>query len=171
MTFLSNGLAAKTILMTSALCVLALLSGCAEDAAVEQTPEETAALLARIKPAVTLDEILGKTAPVESKAADAPAAEGSATATEKTVAVTSGADMAGKKLYDGACMACHSTGAAGAPKLGDKAAWESRAAAGFDAMLSSAIKGKGVMPPNGGSAYSEAEMRQVIEYMLAEAGL
>ena len=76
-----------------------------------------------------------------------------------------------KKLYDGACMACHAAGVAGAPKTGDGVAWQSRLGAGVDALVASAISGKGAMPPNGGSTYSEQQLRSVIEYILAESGL
>ncbi len=74
-------------------------------------------------------------------------------------------------LYQGACMACHTTGVANAPKLGDNAAWSSRAGLGLEGLLQSAIKGKGAMPPKGASSYSDEELRSVIEYMLAEAKL
>ena len=62
------------------------------------------------------------------------------------------------------------TGAAGAPKLGDKAAWAPRLGQGMDAMLASVLNGKGAMPPKGGSTYSEQEIAVVVEYMLAQAG-
>jgi cytochrome c5 len=83
-------------------------------------------------------------------------------------------DMAQKspqQLYQGACLACHASGVAGAPKTGDSAAWSARAGNGIDAMLASAINGKGAMPPKGGSTYSDEQLRSVIEYMLAESGL
>jgi cytochrome c5 len=77
---------------------------------------------------------------------------------------------AGKKLYDGSCMACHASGVAGAPKLGDKAAWAPRASAGVDALTASVIKGKGAMPPKGAAAAaSDAEIRAAVEYMLAQS--
>jgi cytochrome c5 len=76
----------------------------------------------------------------------------------------------GKKLYDASCMACHATGAAGAPKLGDKAAWAARAKAGLDALTASVIKGKGAMPPRGAAASAtDAQIRAAIEYMLAQS--
>jgi cytochrome c5 len=167
MVFSNKGLALKTLLMASGLYFMALLSGCSDGTMEGATPEETAALLERIKPAVTLEEIRGESAQVKDAAADDPATEAATSVADSS----STADMPGKKLYGGACMACHSTGAAGAPKLGDKSAWEPRAETGMEAMLSTSINGKGAMPPNGGSAYTEAEMQQVIEYMLAEAGL
>lgn len=55
----------------------------------------------------------------------------------------------GKKVYDASCMACHSTGAAGAPKLGDKAAWAPRIAQGLDTLHTHAVKGIRAMPPRG----------------------
>lgn len=103
----------------------------------------------RIKPVVTLDDIL----------ANASGAAGDA-----------GVKTA-KQLYEGACLACHASGVAGAPKVGDVAAWELRLESGLDMITASAIQGKGAMPANGGSAYSEEEIRAVIEYMIAESGL
>ena len=80
-------------------------------------------------------------------------------------------EMSPRQLYDGACMACHASGVAGAPKLGDAAGWQGRMGSGIDGLLSSAISGKGAMPPKGGSAYSDDQLRLVIEFMLGEAGL
>ena len=76
-----------------------------------------------------------------------------------------------QQLYEGACLACHASGVAGAPKVGDGAAWQARLGDGIDALLTSAIKGKGAMPPKGGSTYTDDQLRLVIEYILAESGL
>ena len=74
----------------------------------------------------------------------------------------------GKKAYESGCNACHGTGVAGAPKLGDKAAWESRLKAGKDALYASAVKGKGAMPPKAGQpALTEAEIKAGVEFMIA----
>jgi len=107
----------------------------------------------RIRPVVTLDDIIK---------ADETVIQAETT----EVAAKTPAD-----LYQGACMACHTTGVANAPKLGDNAAWSSRAGLGLEGLLQSAIKGKGAMPPKGTSSYSDEELRSVIEYMLAEAKL
>ncbi len=115
--------------------------------------QDDGSLFDRIRPVVTLADITG------SKAEDSAAV--AVVATTKSP----------KELYDSACLACHNTGVAGAPKLGDAEAWAARAGGGVDALLASAKAGKGAMPPNGGSAFSEAEMKSVIEMMLAEAGL
>jgi cytochrome c5 len=71
-------------------------------------------------------------------------------------------------VYDSACVACHAAGVAGAPKLGDKAAWAPRLAAGIDGLTTSVIKGKGAMPPKGGNAsIKDADIKAAVEYMTA----
>lgn len=90
-------------------------------------------------------------------AAPAPAAPASA-------AVAAGA---GEALYKQACAACHVAGVAGAPKFADKAAWAPRLALGVDGLTASVIKGKGAMPPKGGSAASDADIKSAVTYMLA----
>ncbi len=71
-------------------------------------------------------------------------------------------------LYTSICSACHIAGVANAPKLGDKAAWAPRLAAGVDGLTASVIKGKGAMPPKGGAAAaSDAEIKAAVEYMVA----
>ena len=69
-------------------------------------------------------------------------------------------------VYAQACQVCHLAGVAGAPKLGDQAAWAPRAAQGVDALTASVIKGKGAMPPRGGSSATDTQLRQVVEYMV-----
>lgn len=76
----------------------------------------------------------------------------------------------GKKIYDSVCMACHMTGVAGAPKLGDKAAWAPRLQQGMDALVQSALKGKGAMPPKGGNpGLPDADVRAAVEFMASQA--
>jgi cytochrome c5 len=104
----------------------------------------------RLKPVVTIDDIM---AGVTTGSGD--------NSTEKTP----------KQLYAGACQACHVAGVAGAPKVGDKVAWQARLGDGIAAIVSSAIMGKGAMPANGGSTYTEEQIKSVVEYMLAESGL
>lgn len=72
----------------------------------------------------------------------------------------------GKAVYQQKCAACHAVGVAGAPKLGDKAAWEPRLAAGKEALVQSVIKGKGAMPPRAGMNASDAEAAAVVDYMV-----
>ncbi len=70
-------------------------------------------------------------------------------------------------LYTQACAACHVAGVANAPKLGDKAAWGPRLALGVDGLTASVIKGKGAMPPRGGSTGSDADIKAVVQYMVS----
>ena len=75
----------------------------------------------------------------------------------------------GEALYKQVCTGCHAQSVAGSPKFGDKAAWAPRIKTGIDAMTASVIKGKGVMPPKGGSAASDADIRAAVEYMASAA--
>ncbi len=76
---------------------------------------------------------------------------------------------AGENLYKSACVVCHASGVANAPKLGDKQAWTPFLAQGTDALMVTVLKGKGAMPPRGGSAADDATLRAAVEYMLAAA--
>jgi cytochrome c5 len=76
----------------------------------------------------------------------------------------------GKQVFDSTCMACHATGVAGAPKLGDKAAWAPRLGQGLDTLVQHAIKGKNAMPPKGGNtSLSDAQVRAAVEFMVSQA--
>ena len=80
--------------------------------------------------------------------------------------------MSGADIVKATCFVCHGTGAAGAPKIGDKAAWEPRAAKGIDTLLQHAVSGFNAMPPKGGNAaLSKAELKAAIEQMLADTGV
>lgn len=79
----------------------------------------------------------------------------------------------GEAIYRQTCAACHDAGVAGAPKLGDAAAWQERRGKGVDAMLGLVVEGvqgySGTMPPRGGNATaSDAELRAAIEFMLRQ---
>src|SRR5690606_9206835 len=99
-------------------------------------------------------------------AAPAPAAKAEAPAAPATEAAA--IDPAGEKLYKAVCFACHASGVAGAPKLGDKAGWAKYVETGMDAMVKNAIHGVGAMPPRGGSQASDAEVKAAVEYMVHE---
>ena len=73
-----------------------------------------------------------------------------------------------KQVVDSACAACHSAGVANAPKFGDKDAWAKRMEVGIDALAASAIAGKGVMPPRGGSQLDDEQIKLAIEYMMSK---
>src|SRR5258705_7093007 len=76
----------------------------------------------------------------------------------------------GEQVFAAQCTACHAAGALGAPKLGDTAAWASRIKAGFDALLHSALAGKGQMPPQGGGDFSDYEVARAVVYMADKGG-
>jgi len=114
-------------------------------------------------------------APAEATATAAATPAAVATATAPTAAVktaaaapaaTSGTPPA---LFAQTCQACHAAGVAGAPKIGDKAAWAPRLAQGVDGLTANVVKGKGAMPPKGGSNASEAEIKAVVAYMVSQA--
>ena len=76
------------------------------------------------------------------------------------------ADLSPEEMYTKACLACHDTGAAGAPKKGDPAAWTDRLAKGIDGLTASAISGIGAMPPRGGSQFSDEQIGAIVEFIL-----
>lgn len=101
----------------------------------------------------------------------APVGQVSVGATAVASAPAAGAAADPKATFQSACFACHGTGAAGAPKLGDKAAWKPRIAKGKDALYHSALNGtaKG-MPPKGGRAdLSDDTIKAVVDFMVAES--
>lgn len=100
----------------------------------------------------------------------APAADAASDAAPAEVATVRG----GEEVYNTACMACHGSGAAGAPKLGDAAAWKARIAQGADVLHKHALEGfqgtVGFMPPKGGQvALPDAEVIAAVDFM-AEKG-
>lgn len=77
--------------------------------------------------------------------------------------------QAGDAVFKAQCAACHDAGLAGAPKFGDAAAWSARIATGYEALLTSALKGKGAMGAQGGGAFSDIEIGRAVVH-LANAG-
>ena len=106
---------------------------------------------------------LAVVASAEAKPAAGESSASAPAAAAPTAAL--GAD-AGKKLYEQACVACHAAGVAGAPKLGDKGAWQPRLAQGVDSLTAHVIAGKGAMPPRGASTATDAELHAAVEYMV-----
>lgn len=112
------------------LAVLALLCGIASLPAFANVIED--GINARLQPA-------GSVCIEGSDCAAATAA----------VSTASAGPRSGEQVYNGACTACHSTGAAGAPKLGDAAAWAARVSKGVDTLHANAINGFNAMPAKG----------------------
>jgi cytochrome c5 len=104
-------------------------------------------------------------------AATAPAVATAAAAAPQPFAATTvaAAGGSGEALYKQACFACHATGVANAPKFGDKAAWAPRIQQGLPQLLQSVLKGKGAMPPKGGTAAPDNEIRAAVDYMVGAA--
>jgi cytochrome c5 len=99
---------------------------------------------------------------------------GAAPAAGEAAAPTAAPARDGQQVYQASCIACHGAGIAGAPKVGDRAAWSQRNAKGNAALYASAIKGfqgaAGVMPPKGGNpALSDAEVKAAVDYMVAQS--
>lgn len=116
--------------------------------------ESEEVLLDNIRP-VGQVYVAGESAPEPEPVADAGAAA---------------APKSGEEIYNGNCMACHGTGAAGAPKLGDAAAWAPRIAKGMDSLVSSAVNGLNAMPPKGlCMTCSDADLQAAIEYMVSQS--
>ena len=103
-------------------------------------------------------------------------AEPQAAAATQAASAASDQPVDGKSTYTAACFACHGTGAAGAPKVGDKAAWGDRLAKGIDTLKANAINGytgeSGVMPAKGGNpALSDEAVDAAVIYMIEASKL
>ncbi len=148
----------------------------------QDDPAAQAALEKRIRPVgrVALDgepESAPATAPAPASAAEisaepAPPAEAIPEPAADPVAAT---EPDGQAVYQNACIACHATGAGGAPLLGDTAAWPDRIAQGRDVLVDHAINGftgsAGVMLPKAGRAdLSDEEVTAAVDYMIAKIG-
>ena len=121
--------------------------------AVELSDAQRAAIEARIKP-------VGESCMEGDNSCGAPA-----------VAASAG-PRSGEEVYNTACMACHSTGAAGAPKVGDAAGWAARIAKGTDALYASGVNGvpgTGMIAKGGCVACSDEEIHAAVDFMVANS--
>ena len=78
----------------------------------------------------------------------------------------------GEQVYKGTCSTCHDAGIAGAPKLGDKAAWAPRIKQGKDALYKVSLQGKpgtAMVAKGGNSNLSDADVKAAVDYMMAKA--
>ncbi|MBT0571821.1 cytochrome c5 family protein [Curvibacter sp. CHRR-16] len=87
-----------------------------------------------------------------------------------TVVEASRDPLTGEQVFNARCSACHATGANNAPKFQDNSAWAPRIKQGFETLINSALKGKNLMPPQGGSDLSELEIARGVAYMANAAG-
>ncbi len=154
------------------------LTGCSSSE--PQSSTDDPGLIERIKPVVSLEDITA--APAEPVAApkveikempevvDAPVKTLAVGGEEPAATSTTHDIAAGAAAYKTACFACHDTGVAGAPKLGDAVAWGPRIATGFDALMHTALNGKGAMPAKGGAAHlTDAQIANVVAFMVSKA--
>lgn len=132
--------------------------------------------LGKDDPAMSEEAVAKRLKPVgELVLAGSPQAAAAAAATPATAvaaAPASAADGANKtkSIYDASCAACHGSGVAGAPKLGDKQAWAARIKAGNATLYSSALKGKNAMPAKGGNpSLADADVKAVVDYMVGQS--
>ncbi len=116
---------------------------------VVKVPDTVEDVAARIQPVVTFEAVEEVVAALAASAAMA--------------------DMSPLQIYEAACLACHTTGAAGAPKLGDAADWTARLEKGIDMLVSNAINGIGAMPARGGSQFDDDQIKQAVEYILDQS--
>lgn len=129
-----------------------------------------AAILYMVHDAQPTADATPETAKTKEAPADKASAEPATNKTEDIPAATEEQLATGKKIYDSACVACHSTGVAGAPKFGDKETWAPYIATGMDTMLQIAISGKGAMPPRGTAMNaSDEDLQAAILYMIQDA--
>lgn len=78
----------------------------------------------------------------------------------------------GEAVYSRACVGCHLTGAAGAPRLGDKHAWAARVGRGRDALVQSAINGvpgTAMLARGSCASCSDDQIRAAVDYMLSKS--
>jgi cytochrome c5 len=114
-------------------------------------------------------------APQTAAPTPAPAPEAAAPVAAPAAPAAGGGNVAkGEDTYKKTCFACHDAGVAGAPKLGDKAAWGTRIAQGNDILYTHSIKGfqgkAGMMPPKGGNmTLSDADVKAAVDYMVAQS--
>ncbi len=122
-------------------------------ASAAQADGHEAAIKERIKP-------VGEVCVEGTACADASAAPAAA-------AVASSGPRSGEDLYNTKCMACHGTGAAGAPMKGNKGQWAPRIEKGLEQLVANAISGINAMPPKGTCMdCSDEEIHNAVEYMV-----
>ncbi len=102
----------------------------------------------------------------------APPSASPASATTTTAAKSTGGNNdagKGRGVYQSVCAVCHAGGVAGAPRLGDAAAWNPRIKSGVAALYTSALRGKAAMPAKGGNtALGDADVKAAVDFMLAQ---
>lgn len=99
-----------------------------------------------------------------------PPAAATPAAPAPAIASGTGAQASGEDPYKKACAACHDQGVAGAPKLGDKTAWETRMQQGMDTLYSVGLNGKpgtAMVAKGGNASLSDADVKAAVDYMVS----
>jgi len=136
-------------------------------AAKETNPQAAQKIAERLAPAGAV--YAGDTGRASMLAAQEAAAKAAASQ------VAFGGSTDGKTVYEGLCHSCHTAGVAGAPKLGDKAAWAPRIAQGIDTLVKHAIEGYhgpdgNFMPPKGGNpALTDEQVTNAVHWIADQA--
>lgn len=119
-------------------------------------------------PQVSSDQPPPAAAPPSGSQGTAPGAQAGG---DTTAAAAGGDTQQGEKVYKQVCATCHDQGLAGAPKVGDKGAWQPRIAKGMETLVKNSIQGfqgnQGVMPPRGGvQSLSDQDVSAAVTYMV-----
>ena len=159
---MSLGLRKQPLLTLLSMIILGFsaltMSACSDK---ESAPEQKAA--ATPEPALQVPE------PAEPETEEVAKPAELVEQPEEVVAESAAASRDGQTVYKTACFACHDAGVAGAPKLGDAAAWAPRIVKGNDALYSSLQNGLNAMPPKGTCMNcSDDELRAVLDYMIEQ---
>ena len=153
------------VLAAVALAILVLamkMSDLTQGIYTRDTAEYQAAVAERIRPVGEVyrpgEERVSSRPTIETVAEPAPVA----------------ASLTGPQVYNSACIACHGAGVAGAPILGDAAAWTARIDQGIEVLTRHAVEGYsgavGYMPAKGGRTdLSDEEVAGAVDYMVAES--
>jgi cytochrome c5 len=149
------------VVITVVVFVIArIVTKTVQDDTASRVAQETA-IAERIRPVGTV--VIAGDEPEPTAGSEAIPTGGSETA-------SAGEAIDGQALYAQSCAACHDTGAANAPKIGDQAAWTDRIGQGNETLVKHALSGFNAMPPKGGAMQlSDAEVGAIVEYMVGSS--
>lgn len=146
--------------ITATIALSAVLAATVSVQAIELTEAQRAAIAARIAPEGSVCTEGESCGGMPSQAVASTAAAGAAPAVD------------GEATYNGACMACHASGAGGAPVVGNADAWAPRIAKGKDALYNSGINGvtgTSMMAKGGRADLSDAAVKAAVDYMVSNS--
>ena len=148
-------------------------------AAVESVAEDAAGVVADAADAAseTVESVTEEAVEAVEEATDTAieaveAAVATATGGAAGDAAAVVATAEGEAAYNGACLACHAYGAAGAPIVGNAEAWAPRIAKGMDALYASGINGvagTGMIAKGGRPDLSDDVVKAAVDYMVANS--